>query len=289
MSKYTQAALKRSERAFTAAVPALLWQALFFYLPLLIVMLSSIMHYTDKFEGFTLEKIGFFLSPIYFKVIGSSLLLAFSNAILCLFIGFPLAYILAFKMERYKNLFLFLLMIPFWTNFLLHVYAWFYVLEKGGILNSFLSAFGLIKNPSSYMNGPFAIMIMMVYYYLPFFILPLYSSLERFDKRLFEASFDLGASWMLTFRKILLPLVKNGLRSGFFLVFIPSFGEFAIPELMGGDKIMFAGSVISHFILGDQTGSLGAAFALVSCLILLTVSSILYKLFDFLLSSKVNL
>ena len=280
----------RSEKPFTSAVPALLWQSLFFYLPLLILMVTSIMKFSEKgnFEGFSLSTITPFFNKTYLKVIGFSLTLALSNAIFCLLIGFPFAYTLAFKINKYKNLFLFLLMVPFWTNFLLHVYAWFYVLEKGGIINTFLQKLGLINDPKSMLNNGYAIMIMMVYYYLPFFIIPIYTTLERFDKKLIEASSDLGASWYETFRNILLPLSKNGLRSGFFLVFIPSFGEFAIPELMGGDKYMFAGSVISHFILGDQTGSLGAAFALVSSLTLLIVSLLLYKAFDKLLAPRTS-
>lgn len=281
-------AIKKSDKAFSAAAPALLWQILFFYLPLFIIMLTSVLKFSEEnaFQGFTLEKITHFLNLTYLKVISSSLALAFSNALICLLIGFPVAYALAFKIKHFKNFFLFLLMVPFWTNFLLHVYAWFYVLDKGGIINAFLIKIGLVHDPKSMLNNVFAIMIMMVYYYLPFLILPLYSSLERFDRKLIEASLDLGASWLDTFKRILLPLAKNGLRSGFFLVFIPSFGEFAIPELMGGDKIMFAGSVISHFILGDQTGSLGAAFAFVSCIVLLGISLLIYKAFDRLLKPK---
>jgi ABC-type spermidine/putrescine transport system permease subunit I len=121
-------------------------------------------------------------------------------------------------------------------------------------------------------------MVMMVYYYLPFMVLPIYSPLERFDFKLIEASLDLGASWMTTLRKILLPLTLGGIRAGFFLVYIPSFAEFAIPELMGGDKYMFVGSVVSHYILGDQTGSLGAAFTVIACLALLISTVLLYKL-----------
>ena len=211
-------------------------------------------------------------------MIAFSLILALANVILCFLIAYPLAYFLAFKGKKIKNFLLFLLLIPFWTNFLLHVYAWFYVLEKHGFLNNLLQQVGLIKEPIILLNSTFAIMIMMVYYYLPFMVLPIYTSLERFNMSLIEASFDLGASWIQTFRRIILPLTMRGVRAGFFLVFIPSFGEFAIPSLMGGDKLMFVGNVVSEYILAEGTGSLGAAFMVVSCIILLAFAIFFYWL-----------
>jgi spermidine/putrescine transport system permease protein len=277
-----------SEIPYAIGVPAMIWQVLFFYFPLAILAFSSLLAFSESgaFEGITFSKILFFLNPLYLKVIASSFLLALSNAILCLLIAYPLAYFLAFSGRKYNNLFLFLLIVPFWTNFLLHVYAWFFVLEKQGFLNNLLSALGFLHNPVSYVNTVFAIMVMMVYYYLPFMVMPLYSSLERMDRRVIEASYDLGASWQQTLRRVILPLTKRGLKAGFFLVYIPSFGEFAIPELMGGDKYMFVGSVVAHYILGDETGSLGAAFTLVSSIFLLISSAILYLIIDRLIPGK---
>jgi ABC-type spermidine/putrescine transport system permease subunit I len=129
-------------------------------------------------------------------------------------------------------------------------------------------------------------MVMMVYYYLPFMVMPLYTSLERIDIRLVEASLDLGATWGQTLRRVMLPLTKRGLKAGFFLVYIPSFGEFAIPELMGGDKLMFVGTVISTYILGDETGSLGAAFTLISSVLLLASAILLYWMIDRLIPGR---
>ncbi len=279
-----------SELAFSAGVPALIWQTLFFYIPLLFIVFSSVVSISEAglIEGVTLEKLMLFFSPLYLRVIFSSIFLALGNALICLCIAYPLAYFLAFTGKRFKNLLLFLLIVPFWTNFLLHVYAWFFVLERDGFLNNLLRAIGVIQEPLHFLNSLFAIMIMMVYYYLPFMVLPLYSSLERFDVRLIEASLDLGAGWFQTFRRIMLPLTLRGVRSGFFLVYIPSFGEFAIPELMGGDKQMFVGSVVAHYILGEETGSLGAAFTVVSCAILLISTVLLYFLIDGLLKPRVK-
>ena len=273
---------KSSDFPFTFGAPAMIWQVLFFYFPLLIIVVSSFMNFSElgEFEGFSFQKICLFISPTYMRVIFSSMLLGIGNAVLCLLIAYPLAYFMAIKGKKYKNILLFLLIIPFWTNFLLHVYAWFFVLERDGFLNTIMLKIGLINEPIHFLNSIFSIMVMMVYYYLPFMVLPIYSSLERFDYKLIEASLDLGASWFQTFRRIMLPLTLGGIRAGFFLVYIPSFGEFAIPELMGGDKIMFVGSVVSHYILGDQTGSLGAAFTVVACACLLLSAGILFYLIN---------
>jgi spermidine/putrescine transport system permease protein len=273
---------------FFLGVPALIWQFLFFYAPLLILVISSFLKLSEEgfIQGFTLEKIYFFLNPIYGKVILASLLLALCNAVICLLIAYPVAYFMAIAAKKFRNLLLILMIVPFWTNFLLHVYAWFFVLEREGFLNTLLQTLGLIGQPFQLLNSLFSIMIMMVYYYLPFMVLPLYSSLERFDYKLIEASLDLGATSMQTFRRIMLPLTLRGVRTGFFLVFIPSFGEFAIPELMGGDKQMFVGSVVSHYILGEETGSLGAAFTVVSCLALLVTTLFFFWLISRFLTPK---
>jgi spermidine/putrescine transport system permease protein len=277
-----------TELPFSIGAPAMIWQVLFFYFPLAILAISSLLQFSelDVFEGFTFQKIAFFLRPLYLKVILFSFMLALGNAILCLLIAYPLAYFLAFIGKRYKTFFLFFLIVPFWTNFLLHIYAWFFVLEKEGFLNNLLRGIGLISEPLQLLNTPFAIMVMMVYYYLPFMVMPLYSSLEKMDTRLIEASLDLGASWGQTLRRLILPLSKRGLKAGFFLVYIPSFGEFAIPELMGGDKLMFVGTVISNYILGDETGSLGAAFTLVASVLLLLSALLLYWIIDRLIPGK---
>ncbi len=271
-----------SEVPFFFGVPALIWQVLFFYLPLLLIVLSSVLKFskTGVFEGVTLEKLLPFFSLTYLRVICMSILLALGNALLCLLIAYPVAYFLAFSGKKFKNLFLFLLIVPFWTNFLLHVYAWFFVLEREGFLNTMLRHMGLIQEPLHFLNSLFSIMIMMVYYYLPFMVLPIYSSLERFDFRLIEASLDLGATWLHTFKRIIFPLSLGGVTAGFFLVYIPSFGEFAIPELMGGDKKMFVGSVVSHYILGEETAALGAAFTVVASIFLLISATGFYLLMN---------
>lgn len=268
--------------------PALLWQIFFFYLPLAFIAITSFVVFSDTghFQSLTLERILIFLKPVYAKVIGSSILLALGNSLICFLIGYPIAYFLAFKAKKIKPLLLFFLIVPFWINFLLHVYAWFFVLEKYGLLNTILMKIGLISTPIHFLNSLFAIMVMMVYYYLPFMVLPLYSSLEQFNKQLIEASHDLGANWWQTLHRILLPLSRGGILAGFFLVYIPSFGEFAIPELMGGDKWLFVGNVVSQYMLSETEGSLGAAFTFVSALVLLLTIFFLYKGINYLLKPR---
>lgn len=280
----------RNELPFAIGMPALVWQAIFFYIPLVLIVIGSFVKVSleGTIEGFTFSNIVQFINPTYLKVILASLLLGLSNAILCFSLAYPLAYFIAFRGRKYKNFFLFFLIVPFWTNFLLHVYAWFYVLENHGFLNTILMKLHLISEPINFLNTIPAIMVMMLYYYLPFMVLPIYTSLERFNFNLIEASYDLGGKFSTTFRQILLPMTKTGIRAGFFLVFIPSFGEFAIPELMGGDKKMFVGTVVSQYILGEGTGSLGAAFTLISGVILIFATLFLYFLITKLLTPRMQ-
>jgi spermidine/putrescine transport system permease protein len=274
---------KKQLKAFGVGIAPFIWQLLFFVIPITVLILSC---FFDE-NRLSFSKFTPFFHPSYTRSILASLLMAFFNALICMTLAFPLAYTLNFKIKKFKNILLFLILVPFWTNFLIHVYSWFYVLEKQGICNQFLLFTRLIQEPKSFLNTSFSILIMLVYYYLPLCLLPIYSGLERIDVKLIEASYDLGAGFFVTFQKIILPLCKVALRSGFFLVFIPTFGEFAIPELMGGDKFMFSGSVISHFLLGDGTALLGSAFALYSCAILMVACYIFYKLFDLALG-KIN-
>lgn len=265
----------QKNRSFIVASPIFIWQSLFFYVPIIFVVLLS-------FAGFTIYYYKYFINYNYFFIILKSLLLATVTSLLSFFIGYPVAHFLSFKAGKYKTLFLFLLILPFWTNFLLHIYAWFFVLERGGFLNNLLLHLGIINSPLHLLNNIYAIVALMVYSYLPFMVLPIYSVLEKFDKKLLEASSDLGASFWQTTKKILLPLSFSGIQSGFFLVFVPSFAEFVIPGIVGGEKFVFAGTVISQYILGNRTISLGAAFTILSCLAL-----ILFILFAGFLSKRV--
>jgi spermidine/putrescine transport system permease protein len=257
-------------KPFFVGMPGIVWQVLFFYVPLLCIIALS-------FSGTTwLSNFVPFMRSSYFMVIGRSLLLATLNATLCTLIAYPLAYFLAFRAGRFKSILLFLVILPFWNNFLVHIYAWTFVLDHQGIINTVLLNLHLIQEPIHFLNSFPAVLLMMVYFYMPFMILPLYAALERFDRRLIEASLDLGATWWGTIRHVLIPLSMPGIRTGFFLVFIPSFGEFIIPEFMGGNKNMYVGTVVSDFILGTQTIGQGAAFTIISSCMLIVAAGLLY-------------
>ncbi len=268
------------EKPFALGAPAFIWQLLFFYIPLLFILFLSFTQLSvdSIYNGFTLEHYKNFFASTYVHIIVRSLLLAISTGIACFFIGYPLAYYIAFK-SKHKNLLLFLLIVPFWTNFLLHIFAWFFLLDHSGLVNNMLVYFNIVKEPIQFLNTMFAIFLVMVYAYLPFMVLPLYSILEKFDKKLIEASQDLGASLWQTLIRIMLPLSLPGIISGFFLVFVPSFGEFAIPSLMGGDRYAFVGNVIYSYILGNRTMELGSAFTVLSVLVLALFLWISYSIF----------
>lgn len=268
----------KKEFPFAIGVTPFVWQFFFFYLPLLILVTSSFIKLskTGHFESFTINHFKAVLTPTYFGIIKNSLSLSFTTTVICLFIGFPLAYSIVFHSGKLKNLLLFLLIIPFWTNFILHIYAWFFVLEKHGFINNLLIQLGCIDHPIHFLNTHFSILLMMVYFYLPFMVLPIFASLERFDHSLLEASLDLGANKRQTLRRILIPVSMNAIRSGIYLVFIPAFGEFVIPDLMGGSKDLFIGNVISLFVMDHHTAPLGIAFTVISVTSLLLALVVLH-------------
>lgn len=269
----------KKESPFFVVSLGLVWQALFFYLPLIFLIIISFVKYdTENATVFklTFDNFNFFFKPIYFHIIFKSLLIALLNATLCFIFGYPIAYFLAFKAQKFKNFLLFLVILPFWTNFLLHIYAWSYVLDRSGLINSILLSAGIIQEPLELFNSMFAIIIVMLYCYLPFMILPIYSVLERVSKNILEASADLGASIWSTWYKVILPLSISGVISGFSLVFVPTFAEFAIPSLVGGDKYVFVGTVITQYILSGDNFSLGTAFTLIASLSLILFISIIY-------------
>jgi spermidine/putrescine transport system permease protein len=255
--------------AFFLSVPAVIWQVCFLYLPLVAVLSSSL---------YALDTLYALCDTTHIVIIVQSLIRAFFVAGVCVLLGYPACYYFAVKKRRYKNFFLFFMMLPFWTNFLVHIYSWFFVLDRYGLINRILLAIGIIKSPLQLLYTPFAVIVVMVYCYLPFMLLPLFSVLETFDYTLIEASHDLGATPRTTFWKITLPLTMQGIRNGFFLVFIPVFGEYAIPALVGGGKTLTIGGLISAYYLEARNPALGAAVTVLSCTFVLCVVWVLYNL-----------
>ena len=256
--------------SFCKVVPALLWQLLFFYVPLTFVLVLS---FSDSHHLlYTLKNYLALWNSVYFLIILRSLVLAFITASLCLSVGYPLADYIALKKRSLKNIFLFFVILPFWTNLLVLTYAWFFILDRDGLLNNLLMNLGLIHEPIALINNFFSIILVMFYCYLPFMIMPLFSVLEKFDLQLIEASKDLGANQFQTLWHVIVPITLPGIKAGFLLVFVPAFAEFVIPLLVGGDKYMFVGTVISHYFLIGQDKYMGSAFTVVSsCILFATV------------------
>lgn len=264
------------------AMPAIAWQALFFYIPALLILgLSFVKSSVSALStvSFTTQHYTYLFEPFFFMVILRSLVLAFFTAVFCLLLAYPVAYCLAVRINRFKNIFLFFLILPFWTSLMVQVYSWFFVLEHNGLINTMLIKWGLISTPIHMLNNTFAIYLVMVYCYLPFMIMPLYTALEKIDKRMFEASADLGATQWQAFARVTIPLSMPGIKAGFFLVFVPSFGEFVVPTLLGGGKKLYVGTLITQYFLFSRNLHLGAAFTVMSSIALLAAVGLLYWYF----------
>jgi spermidine/putrescine transport system permease protein len=280
MKKMMLRGLLAKDFNFFMASPAIVWHIIFFYVPVaLIVLLSITKPGSPLATQLTLEHYQGVMAPLFFKVIFSSLVLALTTSLLCLLLAYPVAYMIAIRIQRYKNLFLYFLILPFWTSLMVQVYAWFFVLDHNGLINTMLMRMSLIEHPLHLLNTTFAIYIVMVYCYLPFMIMPIYTALEKLDRRMLEAAADLGATQWQAFVKVTLPLSLPGIKTGFFLVFIPCFGEFVVPVLLGGGKKLFVGSLITQYFLSARNPYLGSAFTIVSGIFLLAAVGVIYWYF----------
>lgn len=255
--------------SFFFTAPALLWQTLFVFIPFLLLVLHSVVDYSEA-AGYFLT-FGYYaeiINSLYLRIILRSFVLAAFTASCCLLIAYPVAYYFTmFSSKRYRPLLLFSIILPSWTSLIVQVYAWFFLLERNGIISRFLRWTGLLHNSVSLLNNYFSILLGMVSCYLPFMILPIYAVLEKMDKKLLEASADLGADKRETFKRVIFPMSLPGVYAGWFLVFIPSFGEFAVPSLLGGSKYLFWGSVIVDKFLKSRDWRVGGALTIVGILV----------------------
>jgi spermidine/putrescine transport system permease protein len=246
--------------------PALAWAGLFCALPLLIVLLISFASrgaYGGVEWTFTLVNYRDLADPLYLWIYLRSCLLALAATVLCLLLGFPLAYHIARAPARRQGLWLTLVLVPFWTNFLVRTYAWMNVLRVDGLLGSLLAGTGLVPAPPEILYTDAAVLIGLVYGYLPFMVLPLYAAIERIDRSLVEAARDLHATGWAVFAHVVVPLAKPGIVAGCLLVFIPSLGAYLTPDLLGGARSMMIGNFIQHEYLVVRDWPLGSAASLV--------------------------
>lgn len=277
-------------RQFVISVP-FLWLLLLTLVPILIVLrislsemdIASVANILTWAENTLTVKINlskyFFIvnDPLYVSTYISSLRYAFENTFFCLILGYPFAYFMARAKPHLRPMLLMLVMLPFWTSFLLRIYAWKTLLEDNGVINNFLVWSGLIHTPIQMMHTQFSLMVGMVYAYLPFMILPLYSNLVKMDVRLLEAAADLGASPWKTFWLMTVPLSKQGIIAGSMLVFIPTVGEYVIPELLGGPQTLNIGRVLWDEFFSNNDWSMASAVAVVMVLMILLPMAVFNK------------
>lgn len=260
--------------------PSVLWMGCLLVGPLLVVLLVSFASrgtYGGVLWQFTLANYAELLHPLYLLIFLESLAYAAITTLLCLLIGFPFAYFIAKAPRHHQSLWLVLVLVPFWTNFLVRTYAWMVLLRAEGLVNGWLLSLGLVDQPLHLLYRPAAVVIGLVYGYLPFMILPLYLACERIDPSLIQAARDLYANGWAIARRIIWPLTRPGVVAGCLLVFIPSVGAFLTPDLLGGARTMMIGNLIQHEYLVVRDWPLGSALALVLMLLVIALLKGYYR------------
>jgi putrescine transport system permease protein len=266
------------------------WLVLFFLVPFLIALKISfaesvigIPPYTPLFAGGALQVSG----ESYGRLFGDDLYaLAYLNAVefaavstvCCLLLGYPLAYGIVRAPRRWRGLLLLLVILPFWTSFLIRVYAWIGLLNGNGVINNALLALGLVHQPLTLLNNAFAVYVGIVYSYLPFMVLPLYAQLEKLDPALLEAAADLGCRPWQAFVRVTLPLSLPGIAAGALLVFIPAVGEFVIPDLLGGPNTLMIGKVLWDEFFANHDWPMAAAVATAMLVVLIVPMGLIRRL-----------
>lgn len=234
---------------------------------------EGMVHFHIKFDNYmTLVQ-----DSLYIQTYLSSLMFAATTTVICLLLAYPFAYFLARSPADKRPALLMLVMLPFWTSFLLRVYAWKMLLADAGVFNNLAMAAGLISEPIKMMNTPFSMVLGMVYTYLPFMILPLYANLVKMDLRLLEAAQDLGATPWQAFWRITVPLSRSGIIAGSMLVFIPCVGEFVIPELLGGPQTLMIGRVLWDEFFSNNDWPMAATVAVVMVLLIIVPVALFSK------------
>ena len=239
------------------ASPYIIWIAAFIIIPLLFIVYYG---FTDRAGNFTLENIKTIARPEYYEALVLSLILAVVSTLICLLLAYPLALILRNMNMSKQGFIVFIFILPMWMNFLLRTYAWQAILDINGVLDTFLAKFGITG--FNIINTPAAIVLGMVYDYLPFMVLPIYNVLVKIDDNVINAARDLGANFWQTLFKIIIPLSKAGIASGIIMVFVPSLTTFVISDILGGGKLLLIGNIVENKVKADNL-NLAAGLSLV--------------------------
>jgi spermidine/putrescine transport system permease protein len=260
-------------------LPAAVVMLTLFFIPLLIVLIYSMMTrgaYGGVSLPFSFESYLRVFDSLYLGIAWRSFWIAAVSAVACLVVGFPLALYIA-RYSRHKTLLLNLVMLPFWTSFLIRTYAWMFLLRDTGLVNTFLQSLGLIREPLPLLFNTPAVILGLVYGYLPFMVLPLYATIEKLDPALFDAAADLGANPLVTTLKIVAPLSRSGIVAGLLLVFIPCLGAYLTPDLMGGGKTVMIGNLVQNQFTASRDWPFGAAVSLVLLFVVLGLTSFISR------------
>jgi spermidine/putrescine transport system permease protein len=246
--------------------PLFLWIGAFVVAPTAIMLVYSFCKRGTLggvvFE-FTLENYAAVFDQTYLRIVVRSIMYAALTTALCLAIGYPVAYCIGRADEKRRNLLLMMVMIPFWTSFLIRTYAWVTILKSQGLLNSLLLQYNLISEPFEMLYTSGAVLVGLVYTFLPFMILPIYTSVEKLDNALVEAAFDLGAGPMRAFSRVIIPMTSPGITAGVLLVFIPALGIYALNDILGGGKVDMIGNIIENQFKGNaRNWPFGAALGI---------------------------
>ena len=260
--------------------PSLFWLIVFFAIPLVIVFIYSFLKrgpYGQIVWEFNLNNYARFFDPLYLKIFVRSFKIAGITTVVCFLLGYPMAYWIATRPPRWRNTLLLLLMIPFWTNFLVRTYAWILILRDTGLINNVLIGLGLISEPLPLFGNDLAIIIGLVYGWFPDMVLPCYAAVERLDFSLVEAAQDLYANELRAFARVIFPLTLPGIVAGSILVFIPSLGAYVTPDLLGGAKSVMIGNVIQSQFLTVRDYPFGSAFSFVLMAMMLAATLLYFR------------
>lgn len=261
--------------------PSIIWLGIFFIAPLLIVLVVSfskrsllgVVEYDFNLDNYRRA----FSDIIYLRILWRSLWLAIVNTVLCLVVAYPFAFYIARQSRSRQNVLIFLVMVPFWTNFLIRTYALIFIVRDTGLVNNFLISLGLIDTPLKIMFTQTGVMLGMLYGYLPFAVLPLYASIEQLDFNYVQAAQDLGANGLRVFLRIILPLTMPGVVAAAIITFIPTLGAYVTPDLMGGGNTFLIGNLLQQQFMTVRDWPFGSALGFVLMILVLAATMIYFR------------
>ena len=264
------------------AIPYIVWSILLIVLPMVLIAFYSVTEDGNGIISFTFtlkHYIRFFTDPDFLLVLWRSIKIAVKTTLICIALGYPIAYFIAFSSDRIRNILILAITLPTWINTLVRTYAWIGLLSEGGVIQQVLNIFGLGQEELLYTEG--AVLIGMVYNFIPFMILQINTSLSKMDKSLVEASNDLGANGLQTFLRVTLPLSLPGVVSGISLVFLPAVSSFSIPKLLGGGQFFLIGNVIENQFITVGEWNFGSSISLIMAMIMMATMYVVRRLEDY--------